>query len=63
VKSRARTASNADVMRHSHIACHAAAIAWQLGRKVTFDPVKEAFVSDDEANAMRTRALRSPWHI
>ncbi|NQT50943.1 hypothetical protein HQ576_02770 [bacterium] len=50
-------------MRHSHIACHAAAIAWMLGRKVTFDPVKEAFVGDDEANAMRTRALRSPWHI
>lgn len=63
VKSRARTASNPDVMRHSHIACHAAAIAWQLGRKVTFDPVKEAFVGDDEAGAMRTRALRSPWHI
>jgi len=63
VKSRARTASNADIMRHSHIACHAAAIAWQLGRKVTFDPAKEAFVGDDEANAMRTRALRSPWHI
>jgi predicted dehydrogenase len=63
VKSRARTAANADIMRHSHIACHAAAIAWQLGRKVTFDPAKEAFVGDDEANAMRTRALRSPWHI
>jgi predicted dehydrogenase len=63
VKSRARTASNADIMRHSHIACHAAAIAWQLGRKVTFDPLKEAFVGDDEANAMRARALRSPWHI
>jgi len=63
VKSRARTASNADIMRHSHIACHAAAIAWQLGRKVAFDPAKEAFVGDDEANAMRTRALRSPWHV
>jgi predicted dehydrogenase len=63
VKSRARTAANADIMRHSHIACHAAAIAWRLGRKVTFDPAREAFVGDDEANAMRTRALRSPWHI
>ena len=63
VRSRARTASNADVMRSSHIACHAAAIAWMLGRKVTFDPVKEAFVGDGEANAMRTRSLRSPWHI
>lgn len=36
--------------------------AWQLGRKVTFDPVKESFVGDDEANRMRTRARRAPWH-
>ena len=63
VKSRALTAANATVMRHSHVACHAAAIAWQLGRKVTFDPVKEAFVGDDEANRMRTRAKRAPWHV
>ena len=61
VKSRALTACNADVMRHSHLACHAAAIAWQLGRKVTFDPAKEAFVNDEEANRMRTRAKRAPW--
>ena len=33
--------ANYGVMRHSHIACHAAAIAWQLGRKVRFDPAKE----------------------
>lgn len=63
MKSRALTASNADVMRHSHIACHVAAIAWQLNRNVRFDPVKEAFVGDDEANRMRSRAMRAPWHI
>jgi predicted dehydrogenase len=63
MKSRILPASHADVMRHSHIACHAAAIAWQLGRKVTFDPVQEAFVGDDQANRMRARAMRTPWHI
>lgn len=62
VKSRAPTACNADSMRSSHIACHAAALSWQLGRKLAFDPVKEAFVGDDEANRMRTRAKRAPWH-
>ena len=62
VKSRAPTACNPDSMRSSHIACHAAALSWQLGRKLTFDPVKEAFVGDDEANHMRTRAKRAPWH-
>jgi len=48
-------------MRHSQIACHAAAIAWMLGRKVTFDPATETFVGDEEANRMRAWAKREPW--
>jgi len=63
VKSRAQAACNADVARSSHIAGHAAAIAWMLDRKVAFDPAKEEFIGDDEANRMRTRALREPWHM
>lgn len=63
VKSRALPAANADVAAQSHIACHAAYIAWQLGRKLRFDPVKEEFIGDEEANRMRSRALREPWHI
>ena len=63
VKSRGRTAANADVMRKSHIACHAAAIAWKLGRKLSFDPVTEAFIGDEEANRMRSRAARQPWAV
>jgi predicted dehydrogenase len=61
VKSRGRTAANADVMRKSHIACHAAAIAWKLGRKLILDPVTEEFVGDEKANRMRSRAARQPW--
>ena len=63
VKSRGRPAANGSVMRHSHIACHAAAIAWLLGRKVRFDPKREEFIGDPEANRMRSRALREPWRI
>lgn len=63
VTSRALPAANFKVMRHSHIACHAAAIAWQLGRKVRFDPAQETFLGDDEANRMRSRAMREPWHV
>jgi predicted dehydrogenase len=63
VKSRALPAANAEVAAHSHIACHAAAIAWKLGRKLTFDPVKEAFVGDAEANRLRSRAMREPWTV
>jgi predicted dehydrogenase len=63
VRTRAVPAANADIMRKSHVACHAAYIAWAVGRKVKFDPVKEEFIGDDEANRMRSRAIREPWRI
>jgi predicted dehydrogenase len=58
IRQRRLTAANQDVMRRSHIACHAAAIAWILGRKLRIDPVKEVFVGDDEANLLRSRPAR-----
>ena len=61
IKSRAEPAANARVMRHSHIACHAASLAWLLNRKLTLDPAREAFVKDDEANSLRSRPARDPF--
>ncbi len=58
IKTRKPTAANEVVMRHSHIACHAAALSWMLGRKLALDPVKEMFVNDDEANRLRSRPAR-----
>jgi predicted dehydrogenase len=58
VKSRQAPICNSTVMRRSHIACHAAATAWILGRPLKFDPVKEEFVNDAEANGLRARAER-----
>ena len=63
IKSRGETAANPRVMRHSHIACHAAALSWVLGRKLTLDPAKEEFVDDDEANRLRSRVAREPWDL
>lgn len=58
IRSRGKTAANPDVMRRSHIACHAAALAWILQRKLKLDPAKEEFIDDDEANLLRSRAAR-----
>ncbi|HEX6986940.1 MAG TPA: gfo/Idh/MocA family oxidoreductase, partial [Planctomycetaceae bacterium] len=58
IRSRGTTAANPDVMRRSHIAAHAAAIAWILKRKLKFDPAKEEFVGDEEANRLRSQAKR-----
>lgn len=66
VRSREKPVANAEVMRRSHTVCHAAAIAWILGRKLSFDPVKEVFVDskgglDQEANSLRNRPARNPF--
>ena len=63
IKTRKPAHANADVAARSHIVSHAAYIAWQLGRPLKFDPVKEEFPGDVEANRMRSRAMREPWRI
>ena len=63
VRSRASTRANADAACHSHITCHAANISLFLNRKLKFDPVKNDFPGDEEANRLRSEALREPWRI
>jgi predicted dehydrogenase len=58
IKSRGRPNANSHVMLHSHIASHAAALSWLLNRKLRFDPVKEEFIKDDEANGLRSLPCR-----
>ena len=55
--------ANALVACQTNIACHAAAIAFQLGRTLRFDPAVDQFLDDDEANRMRSRAMREPWRL
>ncbi|MEZ6064095.1 MAG: gfo/Idh/MocA family oxidoreductase, partial [Planctomycetaceae bacterium] len=62
IRSRGITNANPDVMRRSHIACHAAAISWILGRKLRIDPVTEEFIDDADANLLRSRAERD-WTV
>ena len=43
--------------------CHAGNVAMRLRRKLQWDPDKEVFVDDDQANQMVRRPYRQPWHI
>jgi predicted dehydrogenase len=63
VKTRKKPVCNSTVTRYGHVASHAAAISWKLGRKMDFDPATEFFIGDAEANRMRSRARRAPWHM
>lgn len=58
VKSRKPTVCNPVVMRRSHIACHAAALSWMLGKALKIDPKTETFLNDDDANRLRFRQPR-----
>ncbi len=61
MRSRKPTAANSTVMRRSHVACHAAALAWVLQRQLKIDPETESFVDDEEANALKSRPSRNQW--
>ena len=63
VKTRGRPKTNAEAACNAHIACHAANIAIALDRTVKFDPKKNEFIGDEQANRLRSEALREPWRL
>jgi hypothetical protein len=61
IKSRRLTVANPEVMHRSMSTVHAANICMWLKRNLRYDPVKEEFIGDAEANRLRSRAMREPW--
>ncbi|MCX8156066.1 MAG: Gfo/Idh/MocA family oxidoreductase [Verrucomicrobiae bacterium] len=61
VKSRRQPVANAEVMHRSMTVVHAANVCMWLQRDVRFDPEKEVFLNDPEANRYLSRAMREPW--
>ena len=63
VKTRQEPVASGEVAHRSISACHVANVCKRIGRPVRFDPVKEEFIDDDEANRLRSRAYREPWYL
>ena len=61
VKTRKQPICDAEVGHRSASLCHLGVIALRLGRKLTWDPAKEEFISDKEANGYLAREQRKPW--
>jgi hypothetical protein len=61
VKSRQPAVANPAVMHHSMTTVHAANVCMWLKRSLKYDPAREEFVGDDEANRFRSRAMREPY--
>jgi len=63
VKSRTKPAAEVEIGHRSATVCHLGGIAVRLGRKLRWDPAKERFIDDEQANKMLSRPMRSPWRL
>jgi Oxidoreductase family, NAD-binding Rossmann fold/Oxidoreductase family, C-terminal alpha/beta domain len=57
----AQPSANEEIGHRSASLGHLVAICFQLKRSLRWQPAKEAFVGDDEANRLLSRARRQPW--
>ena len=63
VVSRKNPVSDVECQHRSVSTCHLGNIALKLGRKLTWDPDKEEFVNDSEANGLLNRPQRAGFEV
>jgi len=63
IRSRERPVADVEIGHRSSTVCHLGNIARWLGRKLQWDPEKEVFVGDDEANTYVDRPRRKPYEL
>jgi len=63
IRTRRRPSCDLAVGCRSTGVAHLGCIARWTGRALKWDPAAEQFLGDEEANRMRGRAMRPPWHV
>lgn len=63
IKSRQLPIADVEVGHRSATVCHLGNIARRLGRKLHWDPAREIFPGDDEANRFLDRPRRKPYSL
>ncbi len=63
VKTRELPFRDVEIAHRTCTVCHLGNIAYELGRPLKWDPQKEAFPGDAEANRMLDRPKREPWRV
>jgi predicted dehydrogenase len=63
MRTREEPVASAAIGHRSTTICHMINICRQLGRKLRWDPVKEEFVGDEQANALRSRPRRKGYAL
>jgi predicted dehydrogenase len=63
IRTREKPGADIEIGHRTVTVCHLGHIAYLLRRPLKWDPVKEEFVGDDEANRLCSRAMREPWRL
>jgi predicted dehydrogenase len=63
IASKKPTICPVEVGHRSASVCHLGNLGYQLRRALKWDPVREQFVDDEEANKLVAREMRKPWKL
>lgn len=63
IKSRERPIADVEIGHRSAVICHLGNIARWVGRRLRWDPEREIFPGDPEANAYLERPMRQPYQL
>lgn len=63
IRKRSKPICDVEIGCRSVTVCHLGNIAYQLRRPLKWDPDREMFVGDEEANRLLSRGYRSPWSL
>jgi Oxidoreductase family, NAD-binding Rossmann fold/Oxidoreductase family, C-terminal alpha/beta domain len=63
IKTREKPHSHEEIGHRAASLGHLTIIAYKLGRSLKWDPAREVFPEDEQANRLLRRGRRAPWHI
>jgi hypothetical protein len=63
IKSRQQPICPAEIGHRTSSVCLLTNIGYELNRPLTWDPAKEEFANDAEANKLRLANVRKPWSL
>lgn len=63
MRTRRRPIADVEVGHRTVSVCHLGNIAMLLDRKIQWDPAREVFVNDPDAERLKSRPRRAPWRV
>jgi predicted dehydrogenase len=63
MRTRQKPAAHAEIGHRTQVICCLVNICRELGRRLKWDPVREEFAGDDQANALRSRPRRKGYEL